>query len=200
MNKIRRFIEFIKEEFNDTPESYIGTALTQIKMLISQLFEEKGSDLPNDYDEVEIDATKSSKSAIKHGRSKERGNFKDLGLELQSLEISRSSKINDSLTLKFTDEQVIYVLTLIIELKEGISDDTEKTMNYYDIKECTIKFQEQDRDSYEILKSIRMKVELVWPKNGGNINFKLEGDDGEFGNSLRVEDFFYELKSKLDNK
>ena len=39
--KIRKFIEFINEEFNDTPESYIETALKQLQKKIGKMFEDQ---------------------------------------------------------------------------------------------------------------------------------------------------------------
>jgi len=39
--KIRKFTEFINEEFNDTPESYIETALKQLQKKIGKMFEDQ---------------------------------------------------------------------------------------------------------------------------------------------------------------
>ena len=86
--KIVKFIEFIKEELmNDTPEQYVSTALSAIKKSVDRVFGES-----EDADREEIK------------KGKRQANFRDFGVRLESSEISKYSKLNDSYTVKFSDD------------------------------------------------------------------------------------------------
>jgi hypothetical protein len=59
--------------------------------------------------------------------------FKDLGLQLQSLELSKYSKIYDNVKLKFSDEEYLYDMTFTIDLKDAVPDEDDKDYSDKDI-------------------------------------------------------------------
>ena len=59
---VRKYLDFIKEElFAETPESYIATALSQIKLKIDKMFVFQDGDIDNPEEEAEEDPTKIKK-------------------------------------------------------------------------------------------------------------------------------------------
>ncbi len=107
--KIVKFIEFIKEEFQDTPESYVELALKQLKHKIDKMF---------DFQESEEETGNQEIEKVKR-KEKNKMSFKDLGVRLESSEISKFSKLLDSLTVKFSDEKFTYTLIFMIELRSS---------------------------------------------------------------------------------
>ncbi len=174
--KIKKFIDFIKEEFTDTPETYIKTALTQIKKKIDSMFEFNEGEEPKDENKE-----KSIKSAKKEGSGKEKSmTFKDLGVRLESSEISKYSKQYDNLTVKFSDDENTYNLYIMIELKEAIPTNPDKDYSSSDIKKCYIKFKKYDLDTFEVLGQLTKNVNIKDINEEFIINLKIELDE-EFG-------------------
>jgi hypothetical protein len=183
--KVRKFSEFINEEFNDTPEQYIETALRIIKKKIDKIFEfqEDGQEEEYDGNEKTIDQAKED-SKKKDG---DKLTFKDLGVRLESSEISKYSKLHDSLTVKFTDDSALYNLYIMIELSEGIPKDKEKDFSHEDIKKCFIKFKKYDIDTFEIIGQITKNVDIKKIDEDLLVGLKIDldkafsdGDDEEF--------------------
>jgi len=104
--------------------------------------------------------------------------FKDLKVKLESSEVSKYSKLYDSLTVKFTDDSATYSLIFMIDIKEGIPKDKEKDFDITDIEKCYVKFKKYDLDTFEVIGQISK-------------NIKLKDVD---------EDFLIELKIELDDK
>lgn len=169
--KIRKFIEFIKEEFNDTPESYIEQALKHIKNKIDKMFEDQ-TDLE---DEKEKEGNSSIMKAKANAKDKSKISFKDLGIQLESSEVSTYSKISDSLTVKFSDARFAYDLIVLIELKEGMPKDPTKDFSHKDVENCFIKFKKYDKDT----------LELCGPPLTKNV--KTKDIDEEFLIELKIE-------------
>lgn len=177
--KIIKFTEFIKEELiNDTPESYIDIALKQLKKKIDKMFEYQ------DYEEGnEEEPKKSIKKAKKD--SKDKLSFKDLGVRLESSEISKYSKMYDNLTVKFSDTGAWYSLYIAIDLKEALPKDPNKDFSYDDIEKCFIKFKKYDRDSDDVVGQITKNVDMKSIDEDFLVDLKIEiddkfGDDEEF--------------------
>jgi hypothetical protein len=94
-SKVLKFKEFrLNENILDTPEKYIENALHKLKIKFEKMFA---------YDEV--DQGKIKKFGDKNKESGEKVSLKDFNLELQSLELSKYSKIYDNVKLKFSDDQ-----------------------------------------------------------------------------------------------
>jgi hypothetical protein len=167
MKKIWKFVDFIKEELSDTPESYIEIALRQLKKKIDSMFE-----LEPDEENDDIKSIKKAKEDSKKKGSKMK--LSDLGVELESSEISKYSKTHDTLTIKFTDANATYALIISIEIKEGISKDPAKDFTFEDVENCFLKFKKYDIDTFEIIGQVTK-------------NAKIEDIDEEFLVDLKIE-------------
>lgn len=188
--KIRKFIEFIKEEFNDTPETYIETALGQIKKKIEKMFEFEGQQDDSMGEPEQKPKNKSVKAAKEEGAGKEKSmTFKDLGVRLESAEISKYSKQYDNLTVKFSDDEATYNLFIMIELKEAIPKEPDTDFSIDDIEKCYIKFKKYDLDSFDVIGQIAKNVNIKDINEEFLINLKIELDDkfGEEGEEFSIE-------------
>jgi len=176
--KIRKFYQFITEELNDTPENYVETALAQLKRKIDEIFEYREGDI----DDMDLPKEKSIEKAKIDSKKKNKMSFKDLGVSIQSSEVSKYSKLYDNLTVKFTDDNYLYTLIISIDIKEGLPKTEEKPMM------CDIKLKKSDLDTFEII---------------GQLPSPIDGDKPEH---LKIEinkideDYLVDLKIELDGK
>lgn len=165
--RIIKYTEFIKEDINETPSNMTSMALTQLKRKIDKIFEYE-----EDSDERDVKPIKK--------KSKDKMTFQDLGVSLESSEVSKYSKMHDSLTVKFSDDRYTYTLIISIDIKEGLPKQEEKPIM------CDVKFKKYDLDTFEII---------------GQIPSPIDGDKSEY---LKVEidkideDYLIDLKIKLD--
>ena len=156
--RIIKYIQFVKENFQDPPETYVTTALQQIKTRIDSYFE-------SSEDESE-EKVQTLGDAQARGEKKEKGekmSFKDFNLKLESSEISKYSKMYDSVTFKFTDGRYLYNLYVMIQLKDALPNQGEQTeqvegqppaptteskkdFSWKDIENCFVKFKKYDQD------------------------------------------------------
>jgi len=130
--RVRKYIEFIKENMYETPENYIGEALKQLKRKIDKMFDFQ-EEVEGNYPVEGEDATPEKIKKIRT-KSKDKMSFEDLGVRLESSEISKYSKLYDSLTVKFSDDNATYALIITIDIKEGIPKDKEKDFDIDDIE------------------------------------------------------------------
>jgi hypothetical protein len=193
--KIIKYSQFLNEELNDTPEQYISMALTKLKRKIDRMFESEEDEEEEDkLREPGVDFDSDAWKKVSKGRSKEeakekgeRGKeekekmtFKDLGVRLESSEISKYSRIYDSLTVKFSDDQSLYTLIILIDLKEGVAKDPNKDFSPDDVAKCYIKFKKYDIDTFDIIGQLTKNVEIKKIKEEFLINLKIELDE-EYG-------------------
>jgi hypothetical protein len=173
--KIIKFTEFIKEDVMETPSNMTSTALTQLKKRIDKLFEFQQDEFTDQTEEKELKPKRVQK------KSKEKMTFEDLGVRLESSEVSKYSKLHDSLTVKFSDDPFTYTLIISIDIKEGMPKKEDKSMM------CDIKFKKYDLDTFEII---------------GQLPSPIDGDKSEY---LKVEidkideEYLIDLKIKLDD-
>lgn len=165
--KIIKYTEFIKEEFTDTPESYIEMALKVLKRKIDKMFEFQEDE--NQEEEQDIKSV--------NGKEKNKMSFQDLGVRLESSEVSKYSKTNDSLTVKFSDDSHTYTLIIMIDLKEAIPKDPQKDFDIDQIENCYIKFKKYDLDTFEVIGQITKNAEIKKIDEDFIINLKLELDE-----------------------
>lgn len=171
--KIRKYTDFINEELNDTPESYIEVALKQIKKKIDRMFEfQEESEEPSE--------EKSIKRAKAESRDRSKMSLKDLGVRLESSEISKYSKMYDNLTVKFSDDDATYNLYIAIDIKEALPKDPNIDFSFEDIEKCFIKFKKYDLDTFEVVGQITKNVEIKKIDEDFLIDLKIEIDD-KFG-------------------
>jgi hypothetical protein len=180
--KIRKYADFINEEIiNDTPESYVEIALKQIKRKIDKMFEfQENEEQPEDQPIDTEDNKKSIKRAKAESKDRSKMSLKDLGVRLESSEISKYSKMYDNLTVKFSDDDATYNLYLAIDLKDALPKDATKDFSYEDIKTCYIKFKKYDLDTFEVIGQITKNIEIKKIDEEFLVDLKIEMDD-KFG-------------------
>jgi hypothetical protein len=167
--KIIKFTEFIKEEFQDTPESYVEMALKVLKRKIDKMFEFQEDENQEEEREQDIKSV--------NRKEKNKMSFQDLGVRLESSEVSKYSKTNDSLTVKFSDDSHTYTLIIMIDLKEAIPKDPQKDFDIDQIEKCYIKFKKYDLDTFEVIGQITKNAEIKKIDEDFIINLKLELDE-----------------------
>lgn len=181
--KVFKYSEYIKEELHDTPETYIASALNLLKKKLDLLFE-------NDLDRDNPEKVLSPKELEKVDSNKM--TFKDLGIRLESSEVSKYSKLYDSLTIKFSDDNNTYALIVMIDIKEGMPEDEDKEFDIEDIDKAYVKFKKYDLDTFEVIGQLSKNVKLKEIDEEFLINLKIELDE-KF--SEGSEDFEIETKA-----
>lgn len=165
--KIIKYGDFIKENLQDTPENYISIVLNKLKKKLDKIFDYREDSDDTVLKPEELQRVKSDKMT-----------FKDLGVRLESSEASKYSKLYDSLTIKFSDDQNTYTLIIMIDIKEAIPEDKEKDFDpLEDIKKCYVKFKKYDLDTFEILGQIDKNVKIKDIDEDFIIDLKIEIDD-----------------------
>lgn len=170
-DKIYKYLEYIKEDngevLNLTPQTYVETALRNLEQRLRSMFETDRAE----------DGKVKRFGEIKDKDRRERGelSFKDLGLELQSLELSKYSKVLDNVKLKFNDEEFLYDITFTINMKDAVPQDETKDFDDSQIENCQIIFKKYDLDNFQL---------VLGPKNK---TAKLKDIDEEFLVKLKVE-------------
>ena len=164
VNKILKYIEFIKEEMTDTPETYIKGKLNQLKIAIDQLFDGEATGLEEDEKPETI-----SKGKARDNDRKKKGKLSmaDMGVTLDSSEISLYSQTDDTLTVKYSDEEGTYNLLFSINIKDGISKDPNADFSEDDINKIFVKFKKYGIDNIDLIGQI-------------NYNVTVTREDGEF--------------------
>jgi hypothetical protein len=174
--KIRKYYQFIKEELNDSPENFIEMALNQLKRKIDKIFEYEEGEEPEESGEKSIEQAK------KDSKKKDKMSFKDLGVRLESSEVSKYSKLYDNLTIKFSDNEFLYTLFITIDLKEGLPKTEEKPIM------CDVKIKKYDLETFEVI---------------GQLPNPLGGDKPEY-KKIEInkidEEYLVDLKIELDEK
>lgn len=182
--RIIKYTEFILE--TAPIESYANDLLAQLKVKIQKMFDYQNQESTTDDDMTIQKARLSSKN-------KNKPTFEEYGLKVESLEMSTK---NNSLTLKFSDDECSYTLYLTVEAAEVANDiadnngeDPKEAEDFKteDIKKIRISFKKYSNDNVaEILGQIPERN--VDPKEIDEefiINLKLDvdekyGDNDEF--------------------
>lgn len=198
-NKILKYIEFIKEELSDTPQSYIKNKLKQIQKAFDDLFEEEESESDDEF--ISIEDAKKNKKGVKK--------LSDLGVTKDSSEISLYSQTDDSLTIKYSDDEASYTIIIFINIKEGLAKG--ESFSEDDIKKLDIKFKKYlndvdlvgetrysvniDREEGEFMFSVNKSKEPAQGQEEGNV--QVQEESGEKMNLLEFLEF---LKSDFDDR
>jgi hypothetical protein len=177
--KIRKFLDFINEELmNDTPENYVETVLNRLKRDIDKMFSDA---------KAEPTKNKSIEQAKRDSRDKSKMSFSDMGVTLDSNEVSKYSKMYDSLTVKFSDNlDSWYTLIIMIDIKEALPKDAEKDFSADDIKMAYIKFKKYDANTDDLIGQITKNVEIKKIDEDFLVDLKIEIDE-EFGDDEEFE-------------
>jgi hypothetical protein len=185
--EIIKFNQFIKlnENLQDAPEEYIKNALIKIKKRIDSLFEKATDDSVEDDGEENPDEVMTLGQAMEKGKKREQKNSKmtltDMGLQLESSELSTHSATLDNVTFKFTDNDGWYNLYVAIPLEDGKPEDDESDFEDTDIKNCSIKFKKYNLDNDLVGQIGPRTVKTTDVDESLLIDLKIELDD-EYGN------------------
>jgi hypothetical protein len=112
--------------------------------------------------------------------------LRDMGVRLESSEISKYSKMYDNLTIKFSDPEAWYNLYLAIDIKDALPKDATKDYQYEDIEKCFVKFKKYDLDTNDVIGQITKNVEIKKIDEDFLIDLKIEIDD-KFGDEEEFE-------------
>lgn len=185
--KIIKYTEFINEDnYQDTPEEYVKTALIKLKKKLDSFFEESSEE---EGDEKEV-MTMSKARQKGEEKKKEEGklSFKELNVKLESSELSKYSASYDSITIKFSDPEFLYNLFITIPITAGINKNKDKDFSDSEIKECTYKFKKYDVNNFDLLGQIGPKtVEIDKIDEDFLVNLKIELDDEYGGETEELE-------------
>ena len=173
IKKFETFTESINEDFTfDTPSQYISMALKKLQLKINKFFDfvpEKVGELG--------EPIKSPNSKEDEDDKKDKITFKDLMVNMDDSEISNFSKLNESLTVTFSDSRYVYKLIISINIKEGIPQDKEKNFSFKDVKNCFLKLKKYDINTYEIIGEISKNVKVSKIDEEFLIELKIELDE-----------------------
>jgi hypothetical protein len=164
-NKILKYYDFIKEELSDTPQSYIKNKLKQLQKAFNDLFEDE-SENDEDSEFISIEDAKKNKKSDKK--------LSDLGVKMDSSEISLYSQTDDSLTIKYSDDEASYTMIIFINIKEGL----EKGNNFSedDIKKIDVKFKKYLND-IDLIGETRYSIDI--DRKDGEFMFSVSKDEEE---------------------
>ena len=165
---------------NDTPASYVDSLLISMKKKIEKMFEENGGD---EEDESENDVRKAKLNKKRNGNNP---TFKEFNLRLESCEVSTRSLLNDTLTVKFSDDENWYNLLVSVNMKDAIPKDKTKDFSVKDIKQCFIKFKKYDNETQEVIGQITRNTDPNTIDEEYIVNLKIELDD-QFGEEEEFE-------------
>ena len=179
--RILRFKQFT-ENLSQSPEEYINLTLMRIKNKINKIFGEDKNPNDNGYEKASKDTTKLSQ----------------MGVSLESCELSKYSKVQDNLRVKFSEEHYYYDLTFSINLEDAVSkpeegeqqegseEKNEKDFKDTDITKCYLIFKKYKIEEFELVgqlsKTIKIKdinVDLLF-KLKTEVDKEFGGDDEEF--------------------
>jgi hypothetical protein len=186
--KIIKYTDFINEDnFQDTPEEYVKTALLKLKKKIDSFFEDSEKEVESGEDEV-ITMSQARKKGEEKKKEEGKLSFKELNVQLESSELSRYSASYDSITIKFSDPEFLYNLFITIPITAGINKDKEKDFSDTEIKECSYKFKKYDVGSFDLLGQIGPKtIEIDKIDEEFLVNLKIELDDEYGGETEELE-------------
>jgi hypothetical protein len=169
--EIKKFVDFIKENLSDTPEEYIKMELIKLKRKIDAFFDKK----EGEEDEREISTMT---NALKKGKEREESekkiSFSELGLVLQSSEISKYSSLYDNIIIKFSDEEYLYNLYVTIPLEEAVPEEGEDSKS---IKKCYIKFKKYDLVNFDLIGQITRNTDIDKVDEDYLVSLKIDLDD-----------------------
>jgi hypothetical protein len=163
---------------NDTPASYVDSLLIAMKKKVEKMFEEN-----DDEDVEENDIKKAKLNKKRNGNSP---TFKEFNLRLESCEVSTRSLMNDTLTVKFSDDENWYNLLISVSNKDAIPKDKTKDFSTKDIKQCFIKFKKYDSETQEVIGQITRNTDPNTIDEEFIVNLKIELDD-QFGEEEEFE-------------
>ncbi len=163
---------------NDTPASYVDSLLISMKKKVEKMFDEFEDNLENE--------NNIKKAKLNKKNNGDSPTFKEFNLRLESCEVSTRSLMNDTLTVKFSDDENWYNLLISINNKDAIPKDNTKDFSTKDIKQCFVKFKKYDNNTQEVIGQITRNTDPNKIDEEFIINLKIELDD-QFGEDEEFE-------------
>lgn len=168
---IKKFSQY-NENFQDTPEEYIKTALMKIKNKIDGFFEKEPERDPNEV----ISMSQAIEQGKKKSKKDKNMSLPDMGLSIESSELSKYSALYDNVTFKFSDPEFWYNLYITIPLNY-IEMDKESDFSDTDIEECSIKFKKYNYENNIIGQLGPRKVKIEDIDETFLVDLKIELDE-----------------------
>jgi hypothetical protein len=157
--KVIKFSEFLSENFNDSPETFVANALQKLKIKIDSFFDERGEKATQEQNPSK--SIKRVSDTIKQKKeSGEKISLKELGVNLEDSQISKYSKTGESLTVWFSDPEGTYRLYVMVNLEDAVPKDNTKEFTDKDIKKVFVRFKKYNfEDQYvgEVTKNTNIK-------------------------------------------
>ncbi len=182
--RLKKFSDFsINEDadpFNDSPETYIDIALNKLKKKIDAMFEPEAEEKPAD------SSKEKTPDEARQDKKESKASFSELGLSLESSEISKYSKLYDSLTVKFSDEKCLYHLYIMMKLEDAIAKEPGTEISQSDVDEAYVVFKKYDIQSLDIEGQVSKNVKTDEITQDFIVNLKLEVDE-DFGDKDEEE-------------
>lgn len=151
--KISKFLDYIRENINDTAEDFVEQALRGIRDKIQQMF-------PEEEQEESEDEVISFAQARQKGKEKEDAakklTFQDYGTILVDADLSRQAA---TLTITLEEAESWYKIYFMIDIKQAVPTP-DKDFSVDDIKDCRVKFvryNNGDKIDREVSKTVPMK-------------------------------------------
>jgi hypothetical protein len=171
--RIIKFIDFIKENLNDTPEDYIEQALRNILDKIMEMF-------PDDNQEDSEDEIISFSDARQRGDEKEAASkkikFSDYGTKLMDQDLSRESGI---LTITIEEDEAWYKIYFMIDIKDAVPT-ADEDFESSDIKDCKVKFVKYNNgDKIERKISKTLAIDDIDEEKLIELKIEVDGDKVE---------------------
>ena len=177
--KIVKFLDYINENMNDTPENYVEQALRSILDKIKAMFPEEEEQEESE-DEVISFAKARQQGQDKEDKSKKIV-FADYGTILADANISRDAA---TLTVTLEEAEAWYKIYFMIDLKTAVPPP-DKDFSYEDIKDCKVKFVRYNNGD-KIDREISKTVPIADIDEDKLVELKIEAD-GEENEGLGIE-------------
>lgn len=187
--KIVKFLDFINEDnVQDTPEEYIKTTLVKLQKTIESFFEDSNDQQGEEPNIGKTDMAKAKERGKERQKDESKMSFKDLGIKLESSEMSKYSAIYDSLTVKFSDNDYMYNLYITIPLEEGINKDKSKDFSDQDIKKCSYKFKKYEVQDFTLIGQLGPKtIDISEINEEFLVSLKIDLDEQFGGDEEKLE-------------
>lgn len=179
--RIIKYSEYFKESIDITPENKIKMALISIKTKLDSLF----------LDDTEVSDDVEDENKPEYGERVEKDDidnsnklrFSDFGIVLNSSEI-----IKNIFTLKFSDDDNFYSLSIKISIKDAVAKEDNKDFNVKDIKKASVKLKKYEIDTMNLIGMVNKKVSInkIDEDLINELNIEIDeqfigdSDDGEF--------------------
>jgi hypothetical protein len=148
--KLLKFKQFFENKtiLNDTPESYIFTAISAVKAKFEKMFSR-------------IEPPKDENGRNLNSKDKDnKTSLETMGVTLDECEVSKSPKLANYLSVKYSDAEYQYSLYLQISIEEAISDKEDKEFDWKSIDDAFIKFKKYRIEDMKMVGQITKNIKL----------------------------------------